>query len=330
MSQHNATVIGVVVPMFNAERTILATLTSICQQSHQALDIVVVDDGSTDRSASIVAAYAEQDRRIRLFRQPNAGVADARNSGAAATDAEFLAFVDADDLWAPSKIALQLRLLQEGGSSAGLAYCWFAEIDEDGRIFSFKQPDAEGRVLQRMCRNNFVGNGSSMLVRRSAFERAGQFDPSLRARNAQGCEDLLMCLRIAENYEFRVVPQHLVGYRRTIGNMSSDVMQMFRSYEIVLAEFREKYPQFGSDLNAHLLDTINGLAVRALIQGRPSAAWYLSKKLFVLEPRTAISRLPHTVDVCCRGLVPRWIKVRVNRMRNAKSRPLYEKIYLER
>jgi glycosyltransferase involved in cell wall biosynthesis len=327
MSQHNATVIGVVVPMFNAERTILATLTSICQQSHQALDIVVVDDGSTDRSASIVAAYAEQDRRIRLFRQPNAGVAHARNSGAAATDAEFLAFVDADDLWAPSKIALQLRVLQEGGSSAGLAYCWFAEIDEDGRIFSFKQPDANGRVLQRMCRNNFVGNGSSMLVRRSAFERAGQFDPSLRARNAQGCEDLLMCLRIAENYEFRVVPQHLVGYRRTIGNMSSDVMQMFRSYEIVLAEFREKYPQFGSDLNAHLLDTIDVLAVRALIQGRLSAAWYLSKKLFVLEP---ISRLPHTVDVCCRGLVPRWIKVRVKRMRNAESRPLYGKIYLER
>jgi glycosyltransferase involved in cell wall biosynthesis len=330
MSQHNATVIGVVVPMFNAERTILPTLTSICQQSHQALDIIVVDDGSTDRSPSIVAAYAEQDRRIRLFRQPNAGVAHARNSGAAATDAEFLAFVDADDLWAPSKIALQLRVLQEGGSSAGLAYCWFAEIDEDGRIFSFKQPDADGHVLQRMCRNNFVGNGSSMLVRRSAFERAGQFDPSLRARNAQGCEDLLMCLRIAENYEFRVVPQHLVGYRRTIGNMSSDVMQMSRSYEIVLAEFREKYPQFGSDLNAHLLDTINGLAVRALVQGRPSAAWYLSKKLFVLEPRTAISRLPHTVDVCCRGLVPRWIKVRVKRMRNAESRPLYGKIYLER
>ncbi|MGX9115476.1 glycosyltransferase family 2 protein [Mesorhizobium sp. BHbsci] len=330
MSQHNATVIGVVVPMFNAERTILPTLTSICQQSHQALDIIVVDDGSTDRSASIVAAYAEQDRRIRLFRQPNAGVAHARNSGAAATDAEFLAFVDADDLWAPSKIALQLRVLQEGGSSAGLAYCWFAEIDEDGRIFSLKQPDADGRVLQRMCRNNFVGNGSSMLVRRSAFERAGQFDPSLRARNAQGCEDLLMCLRIAENYEFRVVPQYLVGYRRTSGNMSSDVMQMFRSYQIVLAEFHDKYPQFGSDLNAHLLDTINSLAVRALLQGRPSAAWYLSKKLFVLEPRMAISRLPHTVDVCCRGLVPRWIKVRVKRMRNAESRPLYDKIYLER
>jgi glycosyltransferase involved in cell wall biosynthesis len=191
-----------------------------------------------------VASYAEKDRRIRLIRQSNAGVAQARNSGAASTDAEFLAFVDADDLWAPSKIALQLRALQEGGSSAGLAYCWFAQIDENGRVFSlYNRPDADGHVLQRMCRMNFVGNGSSMLLRRSAFERAGQFDPSLRARNAQGCEDLLMCLRIAESYEFRVVPQHLVGYRMTNVNMSSDVMQMLRSCEIVLAEFREKYPQ---------------------------------------------------------------------------------------
>ncbi|RWO53854.1 glycosyltransferase family A protein [Mesorhizobium sp.] len=327
MIQDNARV-GVVVPMFNAERTIRATLTSICQQDHQALDIIVVDDGSTDQSASIVASCAERDRRIRLMRQSNAGVAQARNSGAASTDAEFLAFVDADDLWAPSKISLQLRALQEGGSSAGLAYCWFAQIDENGRVFSlYNRPDADGHVLQRMCRMNFVGNGSSMLMRRSAFERAGQFDPSLRARNAQGCEDLLMCLRIAENYEFRVVPQHLVGYRITNVNMSSDVMQMLRSCEIVLAEYREKYPQFGSDLDAHLVDMIHWLAIRALVGGRLFAAGDLLKRYFVLEPRTAISRLPHMIDMYCRArLVPRWVKIRVKRMRNknAEFRRLYE------
>ncbi|TJW82695.1 MAG: glycosyltransferase family 2 protein, partial [Mesorhizobium sp.] len=245
---------------------------------------------------------------------------NARNSAS-------VAFVDADDLWAPSKIALQLRALQEGGSSAGLAYCWFAQIDENGRVFSLYRPDADGRVLQRMCRMNFVGNGSSMLLRRSAFERAGQFDPSLRARNAQGCEDLLMCLRIAESYEFRVVPQHLVGYRMTNVNMSSDVMQMLRSCEIVLGEFREKYPQFGNDLDAHLVDMIHWLAVRALIGGQLYSACKLSKKLFIMDPCTAISRLPNMVDVYCRArLVPRWIKVGVKRMRNknAEFRPLYE------
>jgi cellulose synthase/poly-beta-1,6-N-acetylglucosamine synthase-like glycosyltransferase len=325
MFQDKATV-GVVVPMFNAERTIRATLTSICRQSHQALDIVVVDDGSTDRSASVVACHARKDRRIRLIRQSNAGVAHARNRGAAYTDAAFLAFVDADDLWAPPKIQLQLRVLQEGGTSAGLAYCWYAHIDGDGRISSlYNQPAADGRVLQRLCRTNFVGNGSSMLVRRSAFERAGQFDPSLRARNAQGCEDLLMCLRIAESHEFRVVPQHLVGYRMTNTNMSSDVMQMLRSCEIVLAEFREKYPHFGSDLDAHLVQMTDSVAVRALIDGRVFTACNLFRKMFVLDPRTALSRMPDMVEAYCRArLVPRWIKVQVKRMRNGGFQPLYE------
>ncbi|MER9330837.1 glycosyltransferase family A protein [Mesorhizobium sp. M0488] len=327
---HDKTTVGVVVPMFNAERTIRSTLTSICRQNHQALDIIVVNDGSTDQSASIVASYAKQDRRIRLIGNSNGGVAHARNSGAASTDAEFLAFVDADDLWAPSKIALQLRALREGGSSAGLAYCWFAHIDQDGRVFSLNhRPDADGYVLQRMCRQNFVGNGSSMLVRRSAFERAGQFDPTLRARNAQGCEDLLMCLKIAENYEYRLVPQHLVGYRVTNLNMSSDVMQMLRSCEIVLAQFREKYPPFGSDLDAHLVDMIHWLATRALIDGRFFAAGELLRRLFATEPGVAISRLPNMLEEYCRSrLVARWFKARVRRMRNDRSefRPLYSEM----
>lgn len=326
MIQDKATV-GVIVPMFNAERTVRSTLTSICQQTYQALDIIVVDDGSTDESPSIVASYAEKDRRIRLIGQSNGGVAHARNRGAASTDAEFLAFVDADDLWAPSKIALQLRALREGGSSAGLAYCWFAHIDQDGRVFSLRhQPDAEGHVLQRMCRQNLVGNGSSMLLRRSAFERVGQFDPSLRARNAQGCEDLLMCLRIAENYEFRLVPQYLVGYRMTNVNMSSDVMQMLRSCEIVLAEFREKYPSFASDFDAHFFDMIHWLATRALIEGRFFAAGELLRRFFMMEPGVAISRMPNMLEEYCRArLVPQWLKICVRRMRNDKNefRPLY-------
>lgn len=327
MQSERSATIAVVVPMFNAERTIGATLTSIRRQTHQALDIIVVDDGSSDNSASIVATHANQDRRIRILRQTNSGVAVARNTGAATTDAEYLAFVDADDLWAPTKIALQWQALESGGPSAGLAYCWFALIDEDSRVFSLdNRPTAEGSVLQRMCRNNFVGNGSSMLMRRSAFEKAGQFDPSLRERKAQGCEDMLICLRIAENYEFRVVPQHLVGYRVTNTNMSSDVMQMLRSCEIVLDEFREKHPQYGTELDAHLVDMIHWLAVRGFVAGRFFDGCDLIRRFLALNPRLAVSSLPHMFDVYCRSrLVPRWIKAHVKRLRskNAEFRPLY-------
>ncbi|MPZ10853.1 MAG: glycosyltransferase [Kiloniellaceae bacterium] len=326
MTQINDAV-GVVIPMFNAEATIGATLASVSRQTYQALDIIVVDDGSTDRSPSIVAAYAAKDRRIRLLRQANSGVAAARNFGAASTCATFLAFIDADDLWAPAKIARQMQALHNGGPSVGLVYCWPAHVDEDGRVTSLHhRPTAEGHVLRDMCRSNFVGNGSSMLLRRSAYDLAGHFDASLRARRAQGCEDLLMCFRIAENFEFRVVPQFLVGYRLTNNNMSSDVMQMLRSCDIVLTEFRQKYPQFATELDAHLIDMAQWLAVRALICGQLSAAWAMMKVIFVLEPRLAVYRLPEMLELYCRArLVPPWVKARIRRLmsKSAEFRPPY-------
>ena len=137
MSQQEEDMVGVVVPMRNAERTIAATLDSIGRQTHPKLDIVVVDDESTDGSVAIVDQKIRQDRRVRLVRQNNAGVAAARNTGAAATAAAYLAFVDADDLWAPTKIEFQLDALSQGGPTVGLAYCWFASIDQHDRVVSF-------------------------------------------------------------------------------------------------------------------------------------------------------------------------------------------------
>jgi glycosyltransferase involved in cell wall biosynthesis len=314
--------------MYNAERTIGATLESVSSQTYSELDIVVVNDGSTDMSAAIVAEHASRDTRIRLVHQKNSGVAAARNFGAALTTAEFLAFIDADDLWAPSKIAQQVSALLAGGSMAGLAYCWFAMIDAEDRVFSLdNRPLVEGRVLQLMCRNNFVGNGSSMMLRRTAFLAAGGFDPSLRLQNAQGCEDMLMCMRVAEQFEFRVVPQYLVGYRMTNTNMSSDVRQMLRSCEIVFTEFREKYPEFGGDLDAHLIDMMEWLVVRALVGGRVLPAGELMRRLVVLAPRMTLSRLPSMLDTYCRArLVPQWAKAGWRRMRNAEPRPPYHEM----
>jgi glycosyltransferase involved in cell wall biosynthesis len=311
--------------MYNAERTVGTTLESVCSQTYPNLDIVVVDDGSTDRSPAIVAERARRDPRIRLLRQENGGVAAARNFGAASTEARFLAFVDADDLWAPSKIARQLRVLQEAGPAAGLAYCWFAQIDGESRVYSLhSQPLAEGMVLQRMCRNNFIGNGSSMMLRRAAFDMAGGFDASLRARNAQGCEDMLIALRIAEQFEFRVLPQYLVGYRRTATNMSGDVRQMQRSCDIVLAEFREKHPEFRDDLDAQLVDMLHGFIVRALIDGRVMAAGELMLRLATLKPRMAGSRLPGLLNTYCRArLVPQWAKAEWRRVRGIPPRSPY-------
>ena len=298
--------VGVVVPMYNSERTIATTLASICAQTHRRLDIVVTDDGSTDGSAAIVEGWCRRDPRVRLVRQSNAGVAAARNAGAAATRAQFLAFVDADDIWAPTKIEYQLATLGEGGSSVGLAYCWFASIDQRDRVVSFgPQPLIEGQVVRDLCNANWIGNGSSLLLRREAFERVGGYEPSLKARRAQGAEDLLMCLRVAEVAEFRVVPRHLVGYRMAPDSMSTDSLQMFRSTELVLQEFLAKYPDYADEIDRHLQDSRTWFAYRAGRSGRIAAALLLLREAFAIHPARTAGYLARTAVTIAAGRVRR-------------------------
>jgi GT2 family glycosyltransferase len=304
--------VGVVVPMHDAERTIAATLASICAQTHRSLDIVVVDDGSTDGSAAIVEDWGRRDPRVRLVRQANAGVAAARNTGAGAARAAFLAFVDADDLWAPTKIACQLAALGEGGPEAGLAYCWYASINQQDRVVSFgPQPLIEGAALHALCQANWIGNGSSLLLRRAAFERAGGYESGLRARRAQGAEDLLMCLRVAEHAEFRVVPRYLVGYRLSPHTMSSDSLQMFRSTELVLAEFLAKYPQYAGEIDGHLQESRTWFAYRAGASGRNREALLLLREAFATHPAATARYLANAAVAIAAGRIRRRIGRRV-------------------
>lgn len=268
--------VSVVAPLHNGAATIERTLASVIAQTWRMLEIIVVDDGSTDDGPERVEGIRRQDGRIRLLRQENAGVAAARNAGAALARSEFLAFIDADDLWKPQKIQLQMQEMQAGGESVGLVYTWAALIDAQDRVYSLAhRPQAEGRVFRELCRGNVVGNGSSPLIRRAAFERVGGYDPSLRARGAQGCEDLLLYLQLAEHYEFRVVRRHLTGYRVTPENMSSDALRMLRSCELALSGFRARYPEYEPEFQAHRLGMIYWLLVRAVTTGPVRNAWRL-------------------------------------------------------
>jgi glycosyltransferase involved in cell wall biosynthesis len=222
--------VSVVVPAFNAAKTISETLGSISQQTYSALEIVVVDDGSTDETANIVRRYSEIDSRVRVFTKPNRGVASARNAGMRCTRGPFVAFIDADDLWHPTKTAKQLQVLLAGGPDMALVYAPFRLIDADGRVLASPHKyGVNGWVIHRHFHSNLVGNGSALLVRRSVLEEFGGFDPWLLQQGAEGCEDLLLQLRIATRYRFGEVSEYLVGYRRLPDNMSSNTEQMIRS-----------------------------------------------------------------------------------------------------
>jgi glycosyltransferase involved in cell wall biosynthesis/peptidoglycan/xylan/chitin deacetylase (PgdA/CDA1 family) len=257
--------VTVVVPAYNAAHTIDETLRSARYQTHRNLEILVVDDGSKDATPAIVAKHAAIDARVRLITQANAGVAAARNRGIAEAKSDLIAPLDADDLWAPTKIEKQLLAMHKQGERTALVYTWFAVIDECGNVRDLEhRPSDTGQVLRRMCRGNLVGNGSSPLMRKSAILDAGGFEPGLRAANAQGCEDLLLYFRIAERHEFAVVPEHLTGYRRHSATMSEDSLQMLRSYHLVTKEMYRKYPEYAQEIRLGETDLADWLIRKAL------------------------------------------------------------------
>jgi glycosyltransferase involved in cell wall biosynthesis len=244
------TLVSVLIPAYNAAKTIGETLASATAQSHRELEIIVVDDGSTDATADIVRRAASEDLRIMLLQQDNAGVAAARNSALARARGAYVAPLDADDLWHTGKIARQLRCLLQAGDKAGLVYCWSVDID-DASIITERRLDLdrfEGDVYAALVLTNFVGNASVPLIRKSELEAIGGWDPDLRRRQAQGCEDWQTYLRLAERTDYALEPAFLVGYRQAAQAMSRQVASMQRSYDLVLAEARARHPDLPPEL----------------------------------------------------------------------------------
>ncbi|MGA9380619.1 MAG: glycosyltransferase family A protein, partial [Phormidium sp.] len=125
--------ISVIIPAFNSEKTIRETIESVLHQTFSDFELIVINDGSTDAILEIVTSI--KDPRIKVFSYPNTGVAASRNRGFSHSCGEFIAFLDADDLWTADKLEAQLKALQENPQAA-VAYSWMDNIDESGKFFS--------------------------------------------------------------------------------------------------------------------------------------------------------------------------------------------------
>jgi glycosyltransferase involved in cell wall biosynthesis len=270
--------VTVVIPAYNAEGTIGETLESVRAQSHAHLEIIVVDDGSTDGTAEVVERHRLMDARISLLRQSNQGVAAARNAAIAIGKGDVIAPVDADDLWHPLKIEKQLAAMRRGGDQVGLVYTWSAILDEHGRVTQYGgQYHEEGNVLHSLCEYNMIGNGSSPLLRAEAVRQVGGYDASLVSLNAQGCEDWALYLAIAERFSFALVPEYLTGYRRSPTSMSTDLDQMWRSFRAVERKLRARRPDLARNLRQGLANMCHTLYVQATARKLESARTYLGR-----------------------------------------------------
>ncbi|MEN8445242.1 MAG: glycosyltransferase family A protein [Cyanobacteria bacterium J06555_13] len=220
--------VSVIVPAYNSESTVLATIESVLQQTYQNLELIVIDDGATD--GTVAALQNVADPRLKIFSFANGGLPTARNRGIERASGQFLSFIDADDLWTTDKLAKQMRALEDHPKAGGV-YSWTLIMDEKGEKFYPGNCEAfEGDVYPHLLLSNFIGSGSNMLLRREAVESVGNFDVTLDSH-----EDWDYYLRLSQQWEFAVVPEPQILYRKTANSLSSR-LPVLEKYILILHE----------------------------------------------------------------------------------------------
>lgn len=226
--------VSVIIPVYNQEKYVVECLESVLHQDYENLEVLVVDDGSSDATPDIVRGFGQQ---IRYIRQDNRGAAAALNVGLRSAQGSLVAWLSADDAYLPGKIHMQVRKLQDEPDLA-LIYTDWVMIDAQGREMRTVRspyPPSE-RFVREMLVHNFI-NGSSILVRKECFERVGYFDESLRASvDGDMWFRLLRC-----GYRFGRLPEPLVQYRWHAGNLSHDYRLMRFCKDQVLAKAVETF-----------------------------------------------------------------------------------------
>jgi glycosyltransferase involved in cell wall biosynthesis len=216
--------VDVIIPAYNAAKYLPAAIESVVTQTFEDWRILLIDDGSTDKTAEVVAPYIEQlGPKLKYIYQPNAGLPAARNAAIRNSSAELLALLDADDVWLPNRLAESVKCF-DGRPQVGLSYGLVLRVDEnDGVIDTFKgnPGQAEGRIATDIYTRRIQLPCPTMTFRRSAVDEVGLFDETMRAT-----EDRDMWLRIALKYEVALVPKVIAHYRIWQGSMSTDLDRM--------------------------------------------------------------------------------------------------------
>ncbi|MDO9170989.1 MAG: glycosyltransferase [bacterium] len=227
--------VSVITATYNMGHYLRETVDSILAQTHDRLELIIVDDGSTDDTWKVLEEYAA-DPRVKIVRQANAGQTAAKNRGLREASGQFVGFCDADDRWLPEKLARQLPHF-ENAPSLGVVYTDFTCIDGEGRPTPAPRMECfSGRITSQLLVDNFV-NFPSALARREAIEKVGGFDTSLSMSI-----DYNLWLRISVDWDFRYLPETLVEYRLWEGQMSHRTGERLDNAFRMMTRFLAEHP----------------------------------------------------------------------------------------
>jgi glycosyltransferase involved in cell wall biosynthesis len=253
--------VTVVVPCFNTKKYVDEALLSIRNQTYTELDIIAVNDGSTDETPQLLDRHAECDPRVRVVHQPNRGLPGARNAGLRQARGEFVCFLDADDVMVPDKIEKQVQFLRDNPGIDLVYSDYFVGDGALGLIGLVAARLPEGNVLDAFSHKNWLAV-MTPLVRRSLIENVGEFDETLRAS-----EDWDYWIRCATAGTFGYLPGPLAIYRMYPTQMHNDGRRMFTAekqvvnkhfrsdsghYRPALAAFYERHAKYAWTAQRHL------------------------------------------------------------------------------
>ena len=238
MKINSIPVVSVVIPMYNVEKYIEECINSVLNQTYHHFEVILVDDGSMDNTLNIVNKF--NDPRIRIVRQTNRGLSGARNTGIDVARGIYIALLDADDYWAPTKLAKHVKHLNSR-PNVGISYSPSLFISEEGDLLGVGQfPKLKNITKQHVFCRNPIGNGSSPVIRRSLLSQVSFFgenrDEYRRMyfnENLRQSEDIELWTRIAlsTEWKFEGISSPLTYYRVNNAGLSADTDKQFASWK---------------------------------------------------------------------------------------------------
>lgn len=234
------TLISVVIPTNNRSSLLLNAIKSVQEQTYKQLEIIVIDDASTDDTKKVVNSI--KDNRIKYFKNDNSqGGSYSRNKGIENSSGDYIAFLDDDDEWVPEKLYMQIKVI-ENDKKIGLVYTGAEIIYLPQNIKYYNKPNKQGDLSQAIIKHNYIGTTSSVLIRKEILKASGGFDTRLPA-----LQDYDLWIRICQKSRIGYVNQPLIKYYNYahVKQISNDTSK----YEYSLKLFDEKHSYLISQLN---------------------------------------------------------------------------------